>query len=106
MNHPTRQATARCRRCGRPICNDCKLVSEVGVVCSEMCLDAIKSFQERVGDDTPKRRRLWLKSPAVQMIVAIALVIAAAYGYLSWHNGGMLTVSEFWREVTNLIPFF
>jgi len=96
INHPTRQASARCKRCGRPICSDCKLVSEVGVVCSEQCLDAIKSFQERVKDDVPRRRRRWLpRIGAWRGLLAIVVLAAVAYGLACWREGELLAPDDF-----------
>lgn len=95
INHPTRIATARCKRCARPICNDCKMVSEVGVVCSQQCLDAIKTFQDRVGEDVPKRARHGLMSKnAVKALMAAVVLFALAYGILCLRAGRVLSLDD------------
>ena len=93
--HPTRIATIRCKRCGAPICNDCKMVSEVGVVCSPQCLDAIKAFQDRVKDDVPRRRRHPLLSRgAISGLLAIVFLFGMAYVILCWRAGKILSFPE------------
>lgn len=102
VNHPTRQATSRCKRCGKPICDDCKMVSEVGVVCSEQCLDAIKAFQERVGDDLPRRRRNPVQT-ILKWVAILGVVIAVAYGVMCFMEGELLTPGSFVESIKALI---
>lgn len=34
-NHPKRETTLRCNRCGKPICTDCAVLTDVGYRCRE-----------------------------------------------------------------------
>ncbi len=47
-NHPSFDATARCKQCAKPICDTCKVISPTGVFCSETCRDQNKAFTERM----------------------------------------------------------
>ena len=71
------------------------MVSEVGVVCSQQCLDAIKTFQDRVADDVPKRARHGLMSKgAVRALLATAILFAVAYGILCLRAGRLLSAAD------------
>jgi hypothetical protein len=95
LNHPHRLATARCKRCSKPICDDCKMVSEVGVVCSQECLDAVKTFHERIKDDLPHpaRRPLLARKP-IRALLAVLILLGIAYGVLCYRAGRILGPSE------------
>lgn len=93
-NHPTRLATTRCKRCAMPICNDCKMVSEIGVVCSQACLDAIKAFQDRVKDDVPSPKRPWLSRGAIRGILAVVILFAIAYAILCFQSRSLLSLDD------------
>jgi len=86
-------ATARCKRCGKPLCNDCKIVTEVGVVCSQQCLDAIKAFQERIKDDVPKPRRHSFLRSLIKSLLGVAILFGIAYAILCWRAGRVLSWS-------------
>ena len=80
------------------------MVSEVGVVCSEECLDAIKQFQARVGDDLPGRKRRWfLPLGPVRGIVALLVVAAIVYGILCALEGRVLSAPEALEEILSWI---
>ena len=53
INHPIRAATGRCKRCGKPLCNDCKITYDNGVFCSEACSLAVKAFTDKAAKGTP-----------------------------------------------------
>ena len=35
--HMGRPAVTRCKQCGKPLCSDCRLVTENGLFCSDKC---------------------------------------------------------------------
>lgn len=78
-----------------PICNDCKMVSEVGVVCSQACLDAIKAFQERIKEDVPyPARHPWISRKAIKGFLAAAILLLVAYGILCFRAGRILSPED------------
>jgi len=104
--HPTRLATSRCKRCGMPICNDCKMISEIGVVCSQVCLDAVKQFQERVKDDVPRAKRPLLSRGAVKGILAVLVLFGIAYGILCFGQRRLLSLSDVLDQIETWVRFF
>ncbi len=103
-NHPTIIATARCKRCGMPLCDECKLVSEVGVVCSQNCLDAIKAFQARVGDELPRKaRRPFFRSGLGRGLIAILVILAVVYGILCLQEGGIVSPEDIPSRLQGLL---
>ena len=63
MNHPDQQAVAQCRRCGKPICENC--YDPATGYCRDQCINngAVSSVHE------PKKNIL------LQVIVAILAII-------------------------------
>jgi hypothetical protein len=47
VRHPEIAATASCRQCGIPICDQCKLVRAEGAFCSEACEEKYGKFKDR-----------------------------------------------------------
>ena len=108
--HPTRLATSRCKRCGMPICNDCKMVSEIGVVCSQACLDAIKAFHERVKEVPHPRKRSFLSGRTVKGLLAVVILFAIAYAIVCFRAGEMLgpfdAVDQFISWGRSIVAYF
>lgn len=69
-NHPERETTLRCNRCGKPICPDCAVLTDVGYRCRE-CVTALEG---RFYHATPRH-------------VVSALVAAAVLGFLGGAAG-------------------
>jgi len=106
LNHPDRLATARCKSCSKPICDDCKFVSEIGVVCSPECLDAIKRFQQRIKDDVPRpARRPLLSRGAVKVLLAVLILLGIVYAILSYQAGQVLAPSGLLDQLRDWLPF-
>jgi hypothetical protein len=89
-----------------PICNDCKLVSEVGVVCSEACLDAIKQFQDRVKEDAPRPKRSWISRGLVRSLLAIVILFGIAYAILCFRLRRILSPSDVLDQLDTWVRFF
>jgi hypothetical protein len=100
-------ATVRCKRCGMPICNDCKMVSEIGVVCSQACLDAIKAFQDRVKEDVPRpAKRPWLSRGAIRGILAVVVLFGIVYGILCLRARQLLSPDDVLEQLDHWFQFF
>ena len=76
MNHPYKEATARCKRCNIPLCDECKVVApEGGTYCSETCHSQMKAFMERAKElDKDVRRR----PPRFRALKALIFVLILA----------------------------
>lgn len=80
--HPNRFAHVRCKTCFIPLCDECKIVTNIGVFCSEECQSKAKEFQEKsmaMMDQKPKRKKSIVK-PIIGLIVIILLILGIALG--------------------------
>jgi hypothetical protein len=89
-----------------PICNDCKMVSEIGVVCSQACLDAIKAFQERVKDDGPSAKRPLIRRETIKKLVVVVVLLGIAYAILCYRSGEILSPSDVLDQLTSWAGLF
>jgi len=47
VNHPSFEAVARCKMCGKPVCNTCVVSVASGKYCSETCQQKNDAFMNR-----------------------------------------------------------
>lgn len=76
-NHPIKMATVRCKACNKPLCNDCKRVTDIGIFCSEECETKVRRFQERA-DASPvivHRTRFFTKRAGVGLIALVIVLV-------------------------------
>jgi hypothetical protein len=87
INHPSIEATARCKQCGTPVCNACLVMGPTGRFCSTVCREKHQAFVQRAqqldgkarSSFFPKLRRLvgWLIMSA--MVVLVLAVIGTLF---------------------------
>jgi len=88
INHPLKVAKGRCKSCHRPLCDDCKLVTSIGIFCSEECHFKAKEFMDRMSPDLPPpRRRSFIKGKTVKGVVTLAIVLAILYAVMNFIYG-------------------
>jgi uncharacterized membrane protein YvbJ len=83
--HPNRFAHVRCKTCFIPLCDECKIVTDIGVFCSEECQNKAKEFQDKsmaMIEQKPKPKKSIIK-PVAGIIVIIILILAIAL-LLDW----------------------
>lgn len=97
-NHPIKMATARCKACNKPLCNECKLVTEAGIFCSPECETKVRQFQEKVSDYTVTYKTRLLTPRAIKGLIVLAIVVAAMIGYLYFQMG-----IRSWPELRDLL---
>lgn len=78
--HPNKVAHVRCKTCFTPLCEDCKVVTEIGVFCSEECLEKAKEFQNRVRPDTPRIKHPSFFGFIFKILAIVVLILAIALG--------------------------
>jgi hypothetical protein len=72
LNHPRREAAARCTSCGRPFCRECVTEFEGRMVCSACHLEKSKV--------TEKPRRDWvIVTASLQFIIGLAVLWLSAW---------------------------
>jgi len=57
INHPAVEAVARCKQCGKPLCSDCRLVTEDGLFCSDRCAQMAHVFTVKSRDLEERKGR-------------------------------------------------
>jgi len=82
INHPDRQAIARCRQCGRPLCSDCRIEGPTGDFCSIACQEKHEQFVNRaqhmkVSAPGPSFSVL-LKRFIIKLLLLLALILLMA----------------------------
>ena len=75
--HTGRPAVTRCKQCGKPLCSDCRLVTEDGLFCSDRCAQTAGVFVKRSHDLEEKRSRRCKGIPARLIKFIIFLIIVA-----------------------------
>ena len=57
--HTGRPAVIRCKQCGRPLCSECRYITEHGIFCGEDCAKKFEIFYKRAQElekkKTPKK---------------------------------------------------
>lgn len=87
-NHPIKVATGRCKRCNKPLCNECKMVTDNGTFCSTECFEAVSEFQKKVKPYNPeiKKSSLFSKNSIKGIIVLIVLLVVL-FGFMKFQYG-------------------
>ncbi|MCX5642384.1 MAG: hypothetical protein NTY10_04035 [Candidatus Omnitrophica bacterium] len=75
--HTGRPAVTRCKQCGKPLCSDCRLVTEDGLFCGDKCAQTAGVFVRRSHDLEEKRARRRRGIPAGLIRFIIFLIIIA-----------------------------
>jgi hypothetical protein len=78
--HSNKVAHVRCKTCFIPLCDDCKVVTDIGVFCSEECHEKAKEFQNKVRPSAPRVKHPSFFSLVLKILVVIVLIIVIALG--------------------------
>ena len=75
--HMGRPAVTRCKQCGKPLCSDCRLVTEDGLFCGDKCAQTAHVFVKRSQDLEEKRlvRRKGIPAGLIRFIVFLIIVV-------------------------------
>lgn len=101
VNHPNRPAIGACRKCGKPICDQCS--QETGRFCSIQCQTDFRDFQDRITDSSPSRRKRFsllgcLKTFVLSIILIIVIWFALEALLGTSDPSRMLTeLARMWR---------
>lgn len=90
VNHPTKQAAARCRKCQAGLCILCRTTTmpDGGVYCSDACWQAFREFQQRVDTGTGSRTRGRISFlGALRTLIIATVLVAFIWGVLAFWLG-------------------
>ena len=87
-NHPIKMATARCKTCNKPLCNECRRVTDTGIYCSEDCESKAVHFAAKVGS-TPvvTHRTAFFTRRTAKAFVILVIVAAGTAWYFNTYHG-------------------
>lgn len=93
--HPTRPAPQSCRRCSKPICDEC-VASFGGRFCSRECTAAFEEFQGRVRNEPVGRRTRFslvgcLRTLVISTVLLVVIWVALWQLFGTTDPGEMLT---------------
>ncbi len=74
--HMGRPAVTRCKQCGKPLCSDCRLVTEDGLFCSDRCAQMAHVFTVKSRDLEEKRsaRRSGVPAGLIKFIIFLIII--------------------------------
>jgi len=79
--HTNKVAHVRCKTCHIPLCDDCKVVTDLGVFCSEECFNKAKDFQKRAQTQSvPRTKKSNPLMTIIKIVVIIVLIVIIALG--------------------------
>jgi len=78
--HSNKVAHVRCKTCFIPLCDDCKVVTDIGVFCSEDCYHKTKEFQTKVQPAAPRSKHPSLIGIFLKIFLVIILLALIALG--------------------------
>ncbi|MFA5393382.1 MAG: B-box zinc finger protein [Candidatus Ratteibacteria bacterium] len=75
--HMGRPAVTRCKQCGKPLCSDCRLVTEDGLFCGDKCAQTASVFAKRSQNLEEKRsaRRKGVPAGLIRFIIFVIVVV-------------------------------
>lgn len=83
VNHPVKQAVARCKRCHAAVCADCRVKVSDGVYCSDECVEEFRRFQSVVHTTPVRRRSRFSIFGALRTLVISAVLLAIIWFVLT-----------------------
>jgi len=74
--HTGRTAVTRCKQCSRPLCAECKHITEDGIFCSDKCAQEFSVFAKRLKEIESKRGE---KSNKLGIFIRVILFLVIIY---------------------------
>ena len=100
--HMGRPAVTRCKQCGKPLCSDCRLVTEDGLFCSDRCAQMAHVFTVKSRDLEEKRSARRSGAPA-GLIKLIKFIIFLVILFLVYKFGKQLIDRGFFEKLLQTI---
>ncbi|MDZ4857395.1 MAG: hypothetical protein SGI88_00310 [Candidatus Hydrogenedentes bacterium] len=78
VNHPGVESVGRCKQCGKPFCNACKVQGPTGYFCSAECKQKHETFVKRAQELDVKKRGIGVGYFLGRIMgLAVALLVIA-----------------------------
>lgn len=102
LQHPERNAVARCKTCHKPLCQGCVMKKPGGIFCSDDCFEKMGDFQRRVEKLDERKVSTFSFRSLVKWVIVTAVVLGVVY--FVFVKEGVRTVEDLIRMVKGFIP--
>jgi len=88
VNHPSIEATGRCKQCSKPFCDTCAVRGPTGIFCSQECKQRHEAYVQRAAKLDDMRRdtsffaKSWIWIRKLIVFAIVALIIGVVLHYL------------------------
>jgi hypothetical protein len=84
VNHPIKEATAQCKACHKPLCDECKKITDTGIFCSDDCYERFKDFSKRAEAlPMPKRNPFARLLNFLKKLAILIVILLIGYGLVN-----------------------
>ena len=102
INHPSVEATGRCKQCGKPFCSTCHVPGPTGNFCSETCKASHENFTQRAQqlDSMHKSAvgtKVWFIGKKILFLAVILAILLFAADYFGFD---IPVLSNMFRSLT------
>jgi len=90
VNHPSIEATGRCKQCSKPYCDTCAVRGPTGNFCSADCKQRHEAYVQRAAKLDDMRRdttffaKSWITIRKLLVFAIFALIIAVVIHFLGY----------------------
>ncbi|GMV92480.1 MAG: hypothetical protein AMXMBFR82_22580 [Candidatus Hydrogenedentota bacterium] len=78
ISHPGVEAVGRCKQCGKPFCNACKVMGPTGLFCSEECKQKHESFVQRAQQFESRKGSVSVMAKVRKMLGGLVAIVILA----------------------------
>lgn len=76
FSHTGRPAVTRCRQCSKPLCDECKHITEHGIFCGDKCAGDFEVFAKRAQELENQGNRKSGIPTFIKIIILLAILYA------------------------------
>src|SRR5262245_6258361 len=90
LNHPSVEATGRCKQCSKPFCDTCAVRGPTGNFCSAECKQRHEAYVQRAAKlddmrhDTSFFAKTWIWIRKLAVFAIVVLILGVVIHYLGY----------------------
>jgi hypothetical protein len=78
IGHPGVEAVGRCKQCGKPFCNTCKIIGPTGLFCCEECKQKHETFVERAQKLESRKGSISIMAKVRKLLGSLVAIVILA----------------------------
>ena len=102
--HTSRDALIRCKQCGKPLCHECRMNTDIGAFCSQECYQKTKTFTERAVEHDKKKTSYWAIQGLIRKLIGLVIILAIIWAL--WQFGPAPVSSVIDNVISTIKGFF